>query len=171
MLDLIAIFCLLAAIILLGCLSYIDLKSRLLPNELVLGLACAGFVFHLATMFHYLSLEEIALGALVGGGFLYIIRAGANYYYKEEDTLGLGDVKLLAAGGIWLGPEMILIAAALGALAGFFHGLILAVYTVGKAKVPMQLSRLSIPAGPGFAAGIVLTALYKFREVPVLFFP
>lgn len=167
MLEIIAAICLLGAVILLIVLSYIDLKEHLLPNELVLALACSGFVFHLCTAFTYLSMIDMLAGAVIGGGMLYIIRAVANYYYNE-DTLGLGDVKLLAAGGLWLGPEDILIAAAAGAFAGFLHGLSVAVYTVGKAKVPMQLSRLSIPAGPGFAAGLGVTAIYAFWSFPSL---
>ncbi len=169
MLIFIAIFCVFIGLALLSILSYIDLKEHLLPNELVLGLACCGFVFHLCTLFYYLDLEDMGLGALIGGGMLYVIRGVSNYWY-DEDTLGLGDVKLLAAGGLWLGPEFILIAAAVGALAGFFHGLSLAVYVVGKAKVPLDLSRLSIPAGPGFAVGLALTAAYKFRDLPQMAF-
>lgn len=167
MLEILAALCLVAAIILLIALSYIDLKEHLLPNELVLGLACCGFVFHLCTMFAYSDMIDMGLGAIIGGGMLYVIREGANYFY-EEDTLGLGDVKLLAAGGMWLGPENILIAAAVGAFAGFLHGLGVAVYTVSKAKVPMQLSKLAIPAGPGFAVGLIATAIYIFWNFPDL---
>lgn len=170
MLEIIAAICLLGALILLLVLSYVDLKEHLLPNELVLGLASCGFVFHLCTMFYYLEMVDMMIGALIGGGMLYVIRGVANYYY-DEDTLGLGDVKLLAAGGIWLGPENILIAAAAGAFAGFLHGLGVAVYTVGKAKVPMQLSKLAIPAGPGFAVGLVATAIYAFWNFPSQFMP
>lgn len=168
MLAFIALICIVIGLGLLFVLSRIDLKEFLLPNELVLGFACCGFVFHLCTLFNYLSLEEIGLGAIVGGGMLYLIRGIANYWYNE-DTLGLGDVKLLAAGGLWLGPEAILIAAALGALAGFIHGLALAIYVFGKAKVPLDLSRMTIPAGPGFAVGIVLVGAYEFMDFPALF--
>lgn len=169
MLEIFALFCLLIGLILLGALSYIDLKTHLLPNELVLGFACGGFVFHLCTLFHYLSLSDMALGALIGGGMLYLIRGIANYWY-DEDTLGLGDVKLLAAGGLWLGPEFILIAAAAGAMAGFFHGLGLAVYTVYHAKIPLDLNKLAIPAGPGFVVGLIITAVYKFQDLPWVLF-
>ena len=111
----------------------------------------------------------MALGALIGGGMLFTIRAVANKIY-QQDTLGLGDVKLMAAGGLWLGPEAILMAAAIGAFAGFLHGLGIALYTVGKAKVPMQLSKLTIPAGPGFAAGLLVMAIYTFRNLPQYLF-
>lgn len=170
MLEIVALLCLIIALVLLAVLSYIDLKVQLLPNELVLSLACCGFVFHLATMFHLETLPNVAIGAFVGGGLLFLIRGAANYWYGE-DTLGLGDVKLLAAGGVWLGPEHILIAAAVGALAGFIHGLGVAVYAVGKAKVPMDFSKLSVPAGPGFAVGLIAVAIYKFYDLPQLLLP
>ncbi|MCD8497634.1 MAG: A24 family peptidase [Alphaproteobacteria bacterium] len=149
------------ALTLLCALSVIDLKHGLLPNELVLGLACTGVVFHSAFMFHHVNLEDMAIGAFIGGGILFLIREIANRVY-QEDTLGLGDVKLMAAGGVWLGPEGILIALTLGALAGFLHGLFAAITSMARAGVKSDLSRFSIPAGPGFAVGLVLAALYQF---------
>lgn len=160
-----AIICLVAALVLLGFLSYIDLKIYLLPNELVLGFAAAGLVFHLCTLFHFVMLHDMALGAFIGGGILFVIRGAANLYYKD-DTLGLGDVKLMAAGGLWLGSEHILIALTIGALAGFLHGLAVALYTMRNAKVPMDLGRFAVPAGPGFAIGLVVTAIYLLRTFP-----
>lgn len=169
MLEIIAILALIGALALLAVLSYIDLKDGLLPNELVLGLAACGLVFHLCTLFEFLSLQEMALGAFIGGGMLFFIRGIANYYYQEE-TLGLGDVKLLAAAGLWLGPEYVLIGLTAGALAGFFHGLAVALTTVKNAQVPMDLNRLSVPAGPGFAIGIIGTAIYMLRDLPQVLF-
>lgn len=168
MLGIIALICIIGGIILLGVLSYIDLKIFLLPNELVLGLACCGFVFHLCTLFYYLPLIDMGLGALIGGGLLYTIRGVANVFY-EEDALGLGDIKLITAGGLWLGPELILIAITLGAFFGFLHGAGLAAYTFTKAGLSlkdMDLSKLAVPAGPGFAVGLLATAIYAFWTFP-----
>lgn len=167
MLLAIAFLCVVAALILLFVLSYIDLKEGLLPNELVLGLAATGLVFHLCTLFHYLSLEHMAIGAFIGGGILYVIRGAANLYYKD-DTLGLGDVKLLCAGGLWLGTDHILLALTLGALVGFLHGMAVALYTFRNARVRMDLSRFSVPAGPGFAVGIVAIGAYMIRDFPAM---
>lgn len=172
MLEIIALICIIGGIILLGVLSYIDLKIFLLPNELVLGLACCGFVFHLCTLFHYLPLIDMGLGALIGGGMLYTIRGVANLFY-EEDSLGLGDVKLLTAGGLWLGPELILIAVTIGAFAGFLHGAGIAAYSFSKAGLSikdMDLSKLSVPAGPGFAIGLFVTSIYAFWNFPQMLF-
>lgn len=167
MLELITGLSVLAVIIILLILSYIDIKEFLLPNELVLGVAVTGLIFHVSTMFIYSSFEDLLLGAFIGGGSLFLVRGVASHFYGE-DALGLGDVKLLAAGGLWLGAEHILIAITLGALAGFVHGLGVAIYTQTKSKVKIDINRLSIPAGPGFAAGLFLTGLAKFVSLPTI---
>ncbi len=170
MLEIAAILCLIAALGLLAALSAIDLKHGILPNELVLSFAVAGLVFHLSTAFAFTDISQIFLGAVTGGGLLYLIRMGATAFYGD-DALGLGDVKLLAAGGIWLGPEDVLVGMTVGAMIGFLHGSIYALYTRAKSKDKISLSRLSIPAGPGFAAGLLIAAILKFRTLPTVLLP
>src|SRR5688572_14911939 len=127
MLDGIAVLCLFGAVALLIALSVIDLKVRLLPNELVAGFALLGVVFHLITQGYHLSVQDILTGALLGFGILYALRFAANWYYKQ-DALGLGDVKLMGAAGLWLGVDGVLFALTLGAFAGLIHGLVYGVY-------------------------------------------
>ncbi len=163
MLLFLAFFCHLAGFFILSILSYIDLKTRLLPNVFVFPFAAIGLVFHALTLFAYLSPLDSFAGAAVGGGLLYLVRAGANAYYKQ-DALGLGDVKLLGAAGFWLGVEGVLFALTLGAFAGLIHGIIYGVSIAIKTKQPLNLNRLAIPAGPGFAFGIVIIALWYYRH-------
>lgn len=165
MLEITALICVIAAVIFLGFLSYIDLKARILPNELVFAFAVSGFVFHVTTLFQYSNFLMIIAGAITGGGILFIIRAIGNYFYKE-DTLGLGDVKLMAAAGLWLGPEFTLIALTAGALAGFLHGAFVAVMLMRNMKMKLDIHRLSVPAGPGFAVGILLAGALKYASFP-----
>src|SRR5262245_17971790 len=122
--EIVALLCLPAALIVLYVLALIDFRSGLLPNELVMCFAGLGFIFHFCTLFHYLSPIDMMLGAVTGGGLLYVIRTGANFLTKD-DALGLGDVKLLAAAGLWLGPQGVLIALIAGAFAGLWHGVFL----------------------------------------------
>ena len=164
MLTGIAIVSLLGALVLLIALSIVDLRTRLLPNEMVLGLATLGFVFHLTTLAAFLPPTNIALGGIVGFLSLYLIRAGANYIY-QDDALGLGDVKLMGAGGIWLGPDMIMIAMSIGAMASLFHGFFTELYLARKHGRKTDFARLQIPAGPGFATGIVLAGAFKFKDL------
>lgn len=164
MFEIIALLAILAALAALLVLSAIDLKEGLLPNEYVMALAVAGGVFHLATGFHYLTIEDMALGAFIGAAFLYVVRAVANKIYKQ-DSLGLGDVKLMGAAGLWLGPYYVLLAITTGAFAGLLHGLGIAF----KNKLPVK--RLSLPAGPGFAVGIVAAGIMQLQGIEKVLWP
>jgi leader peptidase (prepilin peptidase) / N-methyltransferase len=142
-------------------LSIIDIRIWILPDKLNLALALLGIGFHFATGFEILEPHQAIFGALTGAGFLYLIRMGGNAYYKEE-SLGLGDVKLLGAAGLWLGPEATILSIILGAAAGIVHGMILAGIVAARSKAPYSLKRLALPAGPGFCVGIALAALWAF---------
>ena len=170
MLEIIAILCLIGALVLLFFLSLIDLREGLLPNELVLGLLCLGVVFHLCTLYAFVSFSEMALGAFIGSGILYFIRTLASLYYGD-DALGLGDVKLLGAAGVWLGPYYVLVGMTAGAIIGVFHGLGVALLLWGQTKKMPNLNNLSLPAGPGFAGGIVVAGVYAFWTFPSLVLP
>lgn len=170
MLEIIALTCLIGAVVILYCLSVIDLKHGILPNELVLGFLALGFVFHITTLFYFAhgNMIDLVIGCVVGGGMLYLIRQGANYYY-DDDALGLGDVKLLGAAGVWLGAEYVLIAMIAGSIAGFLHGGFLALRAKIHSNVNMNIGQISVPAGPGFAIGILVAAFFKLFYFPALF--
>ncbi len=161
MMTFLALACIAAALILLGALCVIDLKHRLLPDKLVLPFLILGVAFHFLTRFHYATPMDMVAGALLGGGLLYAVRFFAVRYYGD-DALGLGDVKLMIAAGVWLGPQAILLTLIVGAMAGIFHGLAIACSNKIKTKAPMNLKNLSLPAGPGFAVGIVIAGIVKF---------
>jgi leader peptidase (prepilin peptidase)/N-methyltransferase len=156
--DIIAIICALIALIALLWMGWIDLKLWILPNELVLLLALTAIPFHFSMGWIYADIITIALGGLIGGGTLWIIRAVANRIYGME-TMGLGDVKLMAAGGLWLGPQFILMALSLGALCGVLHAVILAL------KNKQSLNRMMLPAGPGFIAGLIIIGFYAYKDL------
>jgi leader peptidase (prepilin peptidase) / N-methyltransferase len=155
MIEMLLVIVCIAASALLVVLTYIDLRDRLLPNIYVLPLALLGIAFHALTDFRFCTPQAMALGALAGAGTLLFIRTAANAYYKK-DTLGLGDVKLMGAAGLWLGLDHIFLGLAIGAGLGVIHGLAYAF--VKKEK---SLSTLAIPAGPGFIGGIVMVFLLK----------
>lgn len=162
MMMVLALLCMIAALILLIILSVIDLKIRLLPNKYVLPFALCGAGFHLLTYADYLRPLDVIAGAALGFGVLYLIRAAANRYYGM-DALGLGDVKLMGAAGVWLGVEGVLFALTAGAFAGLIHGVAYGVYIAWRDKKPLDLHRLAIPAGPGFAVGIVIAGAFIFE--------
>ncbi len=105
-------------------LALIDLDHWLLPDVLTLPLAAAG----LATAAWWTAgwPGDGLIGAVAGGGVLALVAAGYRRL-RGRDGLGGGDVKLVAAGGAWLGwqglPSLILIAALCGLAFGLARGL------------------------------------------------
>ena len=153
---------LLTALGLLIILTIIDFKHYLLPNIYVFPFAALGIAFHWLYDFSLLSFGQILAGGALGYGILWIIRWGGNKYY-QQDSLGLGDVKLLGAAGLWLGIDGVMIALTLGAMIGLFHGLIYAAILAIKNKEKFSITRLMIPAGPGFIAGIIIAFIWLYR--------
>ena len=163
MIEILPLLCIVAAILLLIILSAIDLKYLILPDELNFVLALTGLAFHVLTGYAYASITDMLAGAATGAGLLYVIRFFSNRHYGR-DTLGLGDVKLLGAAGIWLGLEGVLQAVTLGAAAGLVHGLGYAGLLWARTRVRPSLSALSIPAGPGFAVGILAAGWFMLGD-------
>jgi prepilin peptidase CpaA len=95
-------------LLLVGCVS--DLRSRRIPNELVLAILGTGWLFALLSADPWdamkLSLAGTGLGFAIWIGF-YVLGA-----------IGAGDVKFFAAAGAWLGPGLTWRAALFAALAG-----------------------------------------------------
>ncbi|MFY9573510.1 MAG: prepilin peptidase, partial [Blastocatellia bacterium] len=107
-------------------LVFIDLRHKLLPNAitypglvllLVLRtLAPDPWMFsHMARLFGVLSapnwaqsLFGSALGALVGGGTLWLVREG-YYRLRHVEGMGLGDVKMMLMVGAFLGWQLTLL--------------------------------------------------------------
>lgn len=161
MVSALVILILLTALVLLGILAVIDLRIRLLPNVYVLAFFLCGIAFHFLLNFSFISVNSAGLGLLAGGGLLLAVRFAANRYYGH-DTLGLGDVKLMGAAGFWLGSEGIFLAITIGAFAGLVHGVLHKMLF----EKDTPLSKLSIPAGPGFIFGILSVGLYQFWDLP-----
>jgi leader peptidase (prepilin peptidase)/N-methyltransferase len=96
-------------------LAALDYRTFILPDAMTLPLIPAGLV--VAWMVDPGLLVGHALGALTGFAAFAAI-AGAYRRVRGREGLGLGDAKLLAAAGAWLGwqalPSVVVIAAASG---------------------------------------------------------
>lgn len=93
-------------------LSWLDLRTFRLPDFYTLPLILAGLI--LAAGQDGIGLTASLAGCLLG----YALFWGVGQYYfwrKGREGLGLGDAKLFAASGAWLGvallPHVLLIAA------------------------------------------------------------
>lgn len=116
-------------------LFWTDFEERILPDELTLGGAIAGLVFSFFVAVPGFSDILIAgsaprshsfVDALIGGAALSLPIWALGWGYgriRKREVLGLGDVKLLAAIGMFLGLENGLFALLLGAVTGSVLGL------------------------------------------------
>lgn len=155
MLDTLLLLSFIGIITTLSWAALIDLKTRILPNELMATFLFFGCLFHLTAHFQTLGYVDMLIGGLSALGVLLLIRTAANMYYKQ-DAFGLGDVKLLTAAGVFLGLENFVFAVTLGSFLGLLHGLCLAYNTKQQSGKWPALSSLTMPAGPGFVGGILI---------------
>ena len=97
----------------LGALSVCDITSGRLPNSLTYS----GIVLAFLPQLTPLSNSHAMLGLLLGFAYPWCCR---NLYFqlKGQHGLGLGDCKMLAMIGAWIGPSsvptIILLASLLG---------------------------------------------------------
>jgi leader peptidase (prepilin peptidase)/N-methyltransferase len=102
-------------------LAYIDLRTFRLPDLITLPLIFVGLCFNRFSNLQFVGSQESILGALLGYLLLWLLNR-LYRYIKKEDGIGMGDAKLLAALGAWLGwsaiPGILLIASASGIIGG-----------------------------------------------------
>lgn len=128
----------------LATITLTDLERRVIPNSILLAAAVAGVAIFAAT--DPVSLPERAVSALAAGGLLLVI--GLVY----PRGMGMGDVKLVAVMGLYLGSS---VATAL----------LVAVLSGGLVGVAVMLARgsrgrkVAVPFGPFLALGGVVALL------------
>ncbi len=112
-------------------LTFIDLDTWLLPHQITWPLLLLGLVSPLWNP--ELRWLEAGLGALAGFGlFAAIALFGEKILHKE--TMGWGDVWLLAAIGAWLGWTALLPVVLLSAIQGSVVGIALLLLGRGPAE-------------------------------------
>lgn len=147
-------------------LTYIDIDTRRLPNRLVGLLFAVGVVgvsVSQFTDFEALPLLRAgggiwahpavfaAAGAAGASGFMLVI-ALAYERMRHVQGLGMGDVKLLAVLGLYLGPYAL--------VALFFASVIASFYGLASARGDGGSLRTAFPFGPFLAASaVVVTAI------------
>lgn len=153
--------CLLVLGGLLTALAVIDLRTGYLPDPLQICLAMSGVAVAAFGSPIAISLPLALAGAALNGAVFFALRWLVSRL-KGREAMGFGDVKLVAAGGLWVGPLALpYIMAAGGVLT--LAGAGLAGLVTGK-----PVWRGEMPLGPGLAVGIAATFVAALMEVPWL---
>jgi leader peptidase (prepilin peptidase)/N-methyltransferase len=153
-----------------------DLEERILPDEFTLGgilvgLVLAAFVplgFEFAHLLlpqsfgpRGLSVGEAVLGAAFSSGTIWLV--GALYKkVRHREGLGLGDVKMIAMIGAFLGLKGALLTLIVASLFGAIAGLIYILFT-GK-----DASTYELPFGSFL--GLAGLAVAMYGEVVVVWY-
>ena len=138
--------------------SLIDIHTRRLPDWLTLSLLALGLA---ATFF--LDSPGLLLHILAAAlGFLAFYAIATLYYqHRGQHGLGLGDAKLLAAAGAWLGPLYLAPVVFLGALLAL--GFVVVLRALGRTVS----WKMTLPFGPFLSVGFFVCWCLKLLGWPI----
>ena len=135
---------------LLVAMTFIDIDTQLLPDDLTYPLLWAGLLVNLNGTF--VPLQDAVIGAAAG----YLVLWSVYWLFKlatGKEGMGYGDFKLLAALGAWLGWAMLPTIILLSSVVGAIVGISLIVFARRGRDKP-------IPFGPYLAAAGLIALLY-----------
>jgi leader peptidase (prepilin peptidase)/N-methyltransferase len=139
-------------------ITFIDLDHQIIPDVISLpgipiGFLCSFFV-------PWVSWQDSLLGILLGGGSLLTIALGYELLTKKEG-MGLGDVKLLAMLGAFLGWSAIFPIIFIGSLLGTLVGIPLMLIKKADGK-------LAVPFGPFLSAAALIHLFFVQHLDPIM---
>ena len=143
----------------LGAMAWIDFKTGYLPDSLQLALTIGAVAILALGSPIGIGWTAAATGAVINAAVFWGLRWIVTRA-KGREAMGLGDVKLVAVGGLWLGPWALPYIMALSGL--------ITLAAVGTASLVLRkaLWRGEIPLGPGLAVGILAAYLAAVAGVP-----
>ena len=129
-------------------LFVVDLQHRILPNAITVSGVGVGLA---VSVFVEPGWRDAVIGVVVGGGVLFGV-AEAYYRLRGEEGLGMGDVKMLAMIGAFLGWRLMFVALFLGSVLGSIVG-------IGMLGLGLADSQYALPLGTFLAIGAVAASL------------
>ena len=110
----------------------IDLKTQTIPNRLTLTLFEIGLILLFVLGMQNLNVaKDMLLGMIVGGG-VFLLISGIGGLVAGKEAMGMGDVKLMAALGLYLGAVKIAIISIISFVVGAIISIVLLI--MGKSK-------------------------------------
>ena len=136
-----ALICFLSSALIV--IAVIDWRTYEIPFGLNVFIACIGVI---NAIFDYRNLVSYLIGAVCVSGFLLIL-----YYLTKGRGIGGGDIKLMAAAGLFLGWKNIILALVIGCILGSIIHLI---------RMKVSKAEHVLAFGPYLAAGIFISSLW-----------
>lgn len=142
----------------LACAFVVDLKEQIIPNRLNLLMFEIGLVIVFLHGFTNINIAiNMLLGMFAGGGiFLLITFIGGAIAGKE--AMGMGDVKLMGALGLYFGLQNIVVISVLAFLIG-------AIVSVIYMLIKKKNGDTYIPFGPFIVISSIITIFVPFSTL------
>ena len=132
--------------------AVVDIRLKKIPNSLIIAKAAVWILIMVPKIFldtdaAIVSLVDSAIGFAIGGGLFLLV------YLISRKGLGGGDVKFMAAAGLYLGFSGVLSAMLYGTVLAALSGLTLILLKkIGRKD--------TIPLAPFLYAGILITLVF-----------
>jgi leader peptidase (prepilin peptidase) / N-methyltransferase len=156
--------------------TFVDIPHRIIPDEVSVGGMIIGFIMVSITglalsplKFSFSPMAKSALGIIAGGGIIYLTGVLFDLvYFKllkkpaingETESMGGGDVKLLAMIGSFMGWQMALLTFFLAP----FLGIVLGVINLATKKDH------TIPYGPFLSVAALVTLFWGEKIFSLIF--
>jgi leader peptidase (prepilin peptidase)/N-methyltransferase len=157
--------------------TFVDIQQRIIPDEISVGGIVAGLLFNAIKGIHLKTLSydpqpifNSFLGIIIGGGIIYLTGVLFDLvYFKllkkppiqgETESMGGGDVKLLAMIGAFLGWQQALLTFFLAP----FFGLVIGIFNLLLKKDH------TIPYGPFLSLAALFALFWADKIFHFLFF-
>jgi leader peptidase (prepilin peptidase)/N-methyltransferase len=138
-------------------LFFIDLHHRILPNVITLPGIVIGFLLSFVNPPGWVS----SLVGIVLGGLIPFAIAELYYRIRGDEGLGMGDVKMLAMIGAFLGWPLMLLTLVVASFLGSFAGLGLILIRRGDMKSALPFGTfLTMAAFVALVAGHPVISWY-----------
>lgn len=154
---------------------FVDLEFLIILNQTVWVIALAGIIAQITTFEIGEAFLNSFLGAIYAGGALYAVRVLGKLIFQKE-AMGLGDVKLISALGIWLWnpptnngylPNGVTLLSCL--LLAIFLGAFIGI--MSKISRPSKSGLTYIPFGPMLAISGAMGVLYPvLTSIPFMLY-
>lgn len=154
--------------------AVVDMRTLIIPNRLIVGLAALWLAWRVAlgvggalvgadfftaflapAPFKGVSAASGIIGSVMLGGGLLVVTAAYEALSKKR-AMGGGDIKLLAMVGLFLGPERGVICLLVACFASLMFALVLPRMRWGGKSVTVEAGHpilKEIPFGPSIAIG------------------
>ena len=103
-------------------ISIADFKRRIIPDAYLFPLMLIGLI--LISFFRFpTNISDAVIGATAGYLLATIVGFAFDYYMRKRDNtitppIGMGDIKLIGVGGLWLGTTGLALALIIACITG-----------------------------------------------------